>query len=474
MNKTPGIALLFLLLVSCTVGPNFKTPPPPSVHAYVEGKAPDFHFYCAKNLPQAWWQLYQSEKINAMIECGLKNSPTIDAARAALSKAEHDLKSNYSALFFPAITANGAAEREKFSASEFGVENTASSIFNLYTASFNVSYNFDLFGRSRRIIEGLCAQVDYQRYQLEAAQMNLAANIATTAITQAAWQEKIKAQQALVVAQEKTLDLLRQMFELGGANYSQVLAQETLVAQTRASLYPLEKGLAQSRHALAMLTGEFPSDNPFPYVFLNEIRMPQALPLVISSQLVKQRPDVRSAVALLHQASANVGVATADFFPQINLTGSYGWESNEFHHLFSPGNNIWSYAAQVAQPLFNGAQLIEARKRAKAAYDLAFANYRQSVLVAFQQVADGIRAVEKDDKAYTASLAAEQKAKESLDMVEKQFKLGAVNYLDVMQAEIAYQNTIAQRIAAQSARLTDVAALFEALGGPWWCEEKQK
>lgn len=472
MNKTPGLAI-FLLLVGCTVGPNFKTPAPPSVDTYVEGKVPDFDFYCTECMPQYWWLLYESCTINQMIVHGLKNSPTIDAARAALEKAEHDLKASYSALFFPAIIADGGAERQKFSNSEFGGESTANRIFSLYNASFNVSYNFDLFGRSRRIIEGLCAQVDYKRYQLEAAQMNLAANIATTAITQAAWQEKLNTQHYLLNIQEDTLKLLQQMFELGGANGSQVLAQETLVAQTRASIYPIEKGLAQSRHALAMLMGGFPSENTFPNVNLNEIKMPHALPLVIPAKLVKQRPDVRSAVALLHRANADVGVATADFFPQINLTAAYGWQSNEFHNFIGPDTNIWNYGAQILQPIFKGGQLIEARKGAKAAYEEAFANYRQSVLIAFQQVADGIRAVEKDDKAYKASLLAEKKAKDSLDMVNAQFRLGAANYLDILQAEIAYRNVMRERINAQSARLTDVAALFEALGGPWWSEEIQ-
>lgn len=476
-------ALIGLCSISaCNVGPNFKSPEAPCLDQYTElplpietvsseGKGGNAQRYVVNQpLVFEWWRSFQCDALNQLIHRGLVNNPTVESAQAALRVAQFTLSAQIGALQYPSVNAVTGATREQGSAVILGPQADLAdptTVFNLLNAQLNISYNFDVFGSTRRQIEALCAEVDYQRYLLAGATITLASNIATTAITEASLRAQIQSTLDLINYQTKQLEIVNQQFELGGVNRSEVLAQETLLAQTKATLPPLEKTLSQTRHALAALVGTFPSENQLPQFNLEEITLPSELPISLPSVLVKQRPDIQASEALLHQASAKIGVATANMLPQFTISGDAGWEANFLNVLFQPASVIWSLGFQALQPIFQGGSLIAQRKAAIATYEQAYAQYKQTVLTAFQNVADSLRALELDAKTLRAQKAAEDAAFQTVNLTEQQFRLGAVNYLSLLNAEQQYKQTVISRIQAQAARYTDTIALYQSLGGGW-------
>lgn len=471
---------LCVMITGCMVGPDFHSPARPRVQSYTEtpmpkktvatpraGKAGTAQtFYDAKNIPPQWWYLFHSQEINDLVTRGIANSPNLASAYAALRVAQEQLNAQIGNSLFPAFNAALSGQRQQFTNAAQGVA-TAPTIFNLFNASVNVAYTLDVFGGARRQIEGYAAQVDYQQFQLIAAYLTLTSNIVTTAVTVASYQAQIQATNALIRAQEGQLNILEQQFQLGGISQSSVLTQLTLVNQTRATLPPLQKNVSQARHALDVLVGDFPN-RQIPAIKLDNLTLPATLPVTLPSNLVRQRPDVRASEALLHTASANIGVATANLLPQFTITGNYGWESPIPSKLFSHVSNIWAIAGNVTQPVFHGGALFAQRRQAIAAYEQACAQYRQTVLTAFQNVADTLRALETDARTLNDQQRAEISARHNLKLTEDQFRLGGTNYLSLLNAQQQYQTVKIAVIQAKAARYNDTAALFQALGGGWW------
>ena len=255
---------------------------------------------------------------------------------------------------------------------------------------------------------------------------------------------------------------------MGGASQADVLAQQATLTQSQATLPPLQKQLAQQRNQLMTLLGKPPTEDAGQGLQLASLRLPQDLPLSLPSQLVEQRPDVRSAEAQLHAASANIGVAVANQLPQFTITGQLGTAAAGLGSLFGPGTALWSIGASVAQTLLDGGQLEHKKRAAVAAFDKAAAQYRSTVLLAFQDVANALRALQADADALAATTAAERAAQQSLDLSQQQYQFGSISYLTLLNAQQTYQNALINRVKAQAARFADTAALFQALGGGWW------
>jgi NodT family efflux transporter outer membrane factor (OMF) lipoprotein len=230
----------------------------------------------------------------------------------------------------------------------------------------------------------------------------------------------------------------------------------------------MEKQLAQTRHQLAVLVGRLPSEADLPEFDLDDFQLPEELPVSLPSLLVRQRPDIRAAEEVIHAASAQVGVATANLYPQITLTASFGLEASTLGDLFSSGAAIWSLGGGLLQPIFHGGELTAKRRAAIAVYDQAAEQYRDTVLQAFQNVADVLRALAGDASTLKAQAEAEAVARDALDLTQKQFQLGAVSYLSLLNAERQYQQALLALVQAQAARFADTAALYQALGGGWW------
>jgi len=482
-NHGRTLATLFLstALTGCMVGPNFHSPRAPETSTYTESPQPkktlstpkagsagkSQYFLSGKDIPAEWWTLFHSQELDGLIRKGLANSPNLVAAEAALREAQQTLIAQIATSFIPQVSAQFSGTRQRASTATF-VGVNSSNVFSLYNASVNVAYTLDMFGGARREIEALRDQVDFQRFEWEGAYLTLTSNIVTTAITAASLRAQIAATYDLIKSQQRQLMIVERQFHVGGVSRADVLTQQAQLAQTRATLPPLEQSLAQSNHALSVLIGELPSENHIPKFNLTQLNLPSQLPMSLPSRLVRQRPDIRASEALLAAASAQIGVATANLFPQLSLTGSYGGTDTTISHLFSARNVVWNYGGSLLQPLFNGGALYAKKRAAVAAYEQAAAQYRQTVLQAFQNVADTLRALQHDAETLQAEKEAEVASQNSLALTQKQFHLGGVSYLSLLTAERQYQQTRIALIQAEAARYNDTAALFQALGGGWW------
>lgn len=466
------------------VGPDFQSPPSAPVTQFTEkplppktvnAASPAGHsqsFVSARDIPADWWEIFHSPSLNALVVKGIQGSPDLEAAQAAMREALQNWRAERGQMY-PAINLSAGAQRERFSSAEFGVPNSPSTTFNLYNTTVNVAYTLDLFGGIRRQIEAMAAQVDYQRYEWDATYLTLTSNIVTTAITEASLRGQIAATRALIREQEQALSLIRKQRHLGAVSSAEVLSQATELAQTQATLPPLEKSLAQNRNALAALVGCLPEEFHFPAFHLRDLRLPTQIPLTLPSNLVNQRPDIQASEALLHAASAQIGVATANMLPQITLSAYYGFISTQLKNFFSTPNSIWNIGAQLLQPIFQGEALISQRRAAIAAYDKAAARYRQTVILAFQNVADALNALTIDAKTLRDYAQAEKTARANWLLVRNRYRLGAVSYLNLLIAEQQYQRARIHRIRSEAARFSDIAVLYHALGGGWWHVEVQ-
>ncbi len=468
-----------ILLAACAVGPDYRAPEAPKAAVYTETPLPERtasaqvsaggaqRFESNGEISAEWWKLFASPELDQLMRAALAGHPTLEAAQAALRQAEENLNAQY-AVLYPSVDASLGAKRQRINGATFGNPAIPSSVFNLYNASVNVSYAIDLAGGARRELEALQAGIESQRFQVEATYLTLTANIATTAFREASLREQIRATREIVSAQERQLQLMEKQLALGAISRADVLGQRAQSAQTRAGLPPLEKALAQTRNQLAVLVGRFPGEAGLPQLDLAGLRLPETLPVSLPSDLVQQRPDIRSAEAILRQTNARIGVAQALMFPQLTLSGSYGVGSTSTSNLFDRNNLLWNVGANLLQPIFHAGQL-QARKRgAIAAYDQAFAQYRQTVLAAFQNVADVLLALEFDAVTLGAQAEAETAARESLEVTRGQIQFGAANYVALLNAQRQYEQARIGLVQAQAARYADTAALFQALGGGWW------
>jgi NodT family efflux transporter outer membrane factor (OMF) lipoprotein len=337
----------------------------------------------------------------------------------------------------------------------------------LYNASVSASYTLDIFGGNRRALEGLKAKVDYQVFELEAARQTLAANVVSAAITQASLRAKIAIAQEVMDAQGWQLAITEERYKAGGVSVLDVQNQSILLDQTKASLPPLKKQLVQINHQLAVYLGREPAEAKIDEFDLNNLHLPEELPLSLPSSLARQRPDIRAAEALWHQASANIGVATANLFPQITLSGSFGSQRASFGDILS-GVNIWSIAGNLMQPVFHGGELRARQRLSVAAYDEAAAAYKQTVLKGLQEVADTLYALDADAETLKTRTDTTDHARAAYEIAQRQYHLGGISHLALLDAQRQLLQTEMDRVQAQADRYTDTAALLYALGGGWW------
>lgn len=476
----PAMLLLALsALAGCTtVGPDFKQPAAPAVAGYTTQALPaqtvatdgmalggSQRFVSGQAVAAQWWQSFGSARLNTLIEQGLQASPTLLAAQATLRQAQQTYAAQAGSSLYPQVDVNLGAKRQRTNNSNFG-QTGGEHIFNLYNAGVTVSYNFDLFGGNRRALEALAAQADYQGYQLEGARQTLAANIVTAALAQAQYAAQIKATEAILTAQQSQVDIAHKRFELGAIARGDELSLLTQLEQTRASLPPLRNQLQQTNHLLAVLVGEAPGAANITQFNLSDFTLPAEVPVLVPSELVRQRPDIQASEALLRSANAEYGVAISKAYPQINLSATLGASALTTSTLFGPGTLVWSLASQLAQPLFNGG-LKAGVNSAQASFDAASANYQQTVLQGLRNVADVLRALDNGAETLQAQAAANNAAEASLKLVQQQYLLGGLSYLQLLTAQQQAQQTRINLIAAQTQRLTNTAALYQAMGGGW-------
>jgi NodT family efflux transporter outer membrane factor (OMF) lipoprotein len=472
---------IMLLAGACAVGPDFERPAAPEVTGYtsaplaqqtassdIQGGETQ-HFVQELDIPGQWWTLFRSAALNSLIEEALKNNPTLPAAEAALRQAWENVYAAEGAFFPTAVVSYSPSRNKTATGITFTGASSGSPFFTLHTAQVVVTYAPDVFGGTRREVESLAATAEFQRFQLEAAYLTLTSNVVAAAVQEASLRGQIAATEEIIKIQTGSLDILRKQFELGQVAGADVAAVEATLAQAQATLPPLQKQLAVQRDLLTALIGRLPSQEPAEKFDLASLRLPQELPVSLPSKLVEQRPDIQSAAAQVHSASAEIGVAVAARLPQFTLTGNAGTTANQINQLFvTPGTAFWTVAGNVAQTVFDAGTLLHKQRAAVAAFDQAAAMYRSTVIAAFQNVADTLHALQSDAETLKAAYAAERAAFKSLEIARRQLQLGAIGYLGLLTAENTYDTALLALVQAQAARYADTAALFQALGGGWW------
>jgi NodT family efflux transporter outer membrane factor (OMF) lipoprotein len=489
ISRLVAALLTMLALSACAVGPNFHSPKPPDTEHYTRAPQPTETvgtpgaggaagaaqtFSADRNIPADWWTLFHSPSLDELMRQALNDSPTVQSAQATLLNARETYRAERGALLFPGVDANIQAQRQSEPGALLGQPQITELIYNLFGATLNVSYRLDLFGASRRQLETFAAQSDYQRFELEAARLSLADNVVTTAVNIASLHAQIAALTDIIASERTQLKVVRAQFDAGGASRADLLTQQSQLATNEAQLPALEKALAQAQHRLAVLAGRTPDDATVPDFTMEQLSLPEELPLSVPAQLVRQRPDVQAAEALLHASMAQLGVATANMYPQLNLTGSIGTEALGYQQLFKQSSFVWSLGANLTQPIFHGGELLYQKRAARANLERATADYRQAVLLALEDVADTLRALEGDARVLQANTTAESDAREALNIVKMQYQAGGVSYLALLISQRQYQLAVESRVQAQATRYADTAALYQALGGGWWNRENAK
>ena len=336
----------------------------------------------------------------------------------------------------------------------------------MHTAQLSVGYAADVFGGNRRALESLEAQREVQAWQLKAAQLTLAANVISAALQEASLRDQLAATEQLSNMAERQLRLLETQKRLGAAPGSAVLAQEALLRQAEATAAGQRKQLAVQRDLLAMLIGTMPADLLAPTLKLSDLHLPD-VPTGLPAQLVEQRPDVRAAESQLHSANADIGVAVANMLPQITLSANYGAGAETLGQLFRANSLLWSIGANLAQPLFQGGSLLHRKRAAEAQLEFTLAQYQNTVLGAFQNVADTLEAARHDADQHLATIRQERAASASLRIAQRQLELGDISVLTLLNAESAFLQASTARIQAQTSRYLDIVAVYQALGGGW-------
>lgn len=461
-----------MLLAACAVGPDYQKPAAPQASGYtpepltplkevngtLAGGAQEF--VMDQDIPAQWWTLFGSAELNAVIERALHANADLEAAKAALRIAQENVSAQQGA-YFPTVNVQYSPSRQR-------VVNNTPALYTLHTAQLNVSYTADVFGGNQRQVENLEAVAEGQKYQMQATYLTLTSNVVAAAVQEASLRAQIRATQEIIRVQEELLKLLQRQYALGDVAQADVAAQETALAQSYATLPPLQSSLSQQRHALAALTGSLP-DQELPETFtLESLKLPAQMPVSLPSALLAQRPDIAAAEAQLHAATAAVGIAKANMLPQITLTAGIGSSAYGFSDLFTSGNGIWSVVGGLTQPLFAGGTLLHRKRSAEAALDQAAAQYQSTVIKAFQNVSDALRTLQFDADTLRTQSLAERAAARSLAIARRSVELGNATPQSLLTAIQTYQQTVISLTQAQASRYADSAALFLAMGGGWW------
>jgi NodT family efflux transporter outer membrane factor (OMF) lipoprotein len=473
-SKRVAPALLIgLALGACSaLGPSRAPPAIPAVPRYAAGPVPE-QLPAADGKAQrlavgarpipAWWTLYASPELDALVAEGLANSPSLDAARHALQAAREGLRAELGESLFPSVGIALAPERER--ALGLPPSPFEPALANLFTVEAQTSYTFDFLGGALLAHRALAGQVQQQAYQFEATRRALAGNIVVAAINAAALAEEVAATERLVAFDEERAARALSLYHDGSTAHDDALAAELDAANSAATLPGLRAQLSAVLHAEATLLGRTPSAAPEPLA-LAALHLPETLPLAVPSELLHQRPDILAAEAALRASADEAGAATSALFPSLTLSASYGRGAFDWTQLRSPQSTIWNVGAALAQPLFNGGALRARRREYLDLYEEAAADYRRTVLAAFQSVADSLVALDEDAHALAASAQAADAAALVREHTEARARLGALPLTAVLVAGRQAESASIQRTRARAQRLADSASLLLAMGDP--------
>ncbi|AOJ73409.1 MULTISPECIES: efflux transporter outer membrane subunit [unclassified Burkholderia] len=457
-------------LAGCAAGPDYVSPAPPldprflpSPAAFPPAGGDDGtqHAQAGAAVPERWWTAFASPQLDDTVSEAIADSPTLDTARATLEQAQQAILAARGGLF-PQVD---VAASGKHARTSIGADESVHTIGNLLAVGPTVSYDLDLSGRVRRQVEQQTALAEYQRDALAAAYLALTGNTVTQALTAASAREQIAAVDDIVAVDRHNVELVEIERVVGKASDSDVLAARSQLASDLALAPPLAQQLSAAEDALAILVGKTPARWQAPRFDFGMIALPLEVPVSLPSAWLKARPDIRAAQAQLHAASAAIGVATAQLYPDVTLSASWTQAASAMGPLFEPASRLWSVAAALTVPLFHGGTLKAQQREAIDAFDAQLGSYRQTVLTAFGQVADTLRALEHDADALAAQREALDTAKASLDLEQESYRVGTASLVDVLQAQRLYAQARVGYAKAKGLRYVDTAQLYVAMGG---------
>ncbi|OMG70362.1 efflux transporter outer membrane subunit [Burkholderia ubonensis] len=412
-----------------------------------------------------WWTQYRSDALNALVDEGLRNSPTLSAAAHTLNAAREQLRAQIGSSMLPSIDAGGQAARQRALGVPIPALGAPTLLYDTFVGQLQARYTIDLFGASRFANRALAKRVDVSAFQLESARRALAANIVVASVTSSVLGAQIDTTERLVALADAQARDAERRYALGAASRGDALNARQSAETAAAGLPALRQQRDSARHALAVLVGRTP-DQPPADLALADLHLPAQVPIVVPSDLLKSRPDIRAADAALQAAAAEVGVATAQLFPQLSLSASMGQGGFNWPAMLSGAGAIWSIGASLSQPIFHGGALLAQRRAAKESYEAAVDQYKQTVLTAFQDIADSLAALEHDAQALDASGRAALAARGAYDDAAARVRLGALPPSASRASELQYRNARLDEIRATGARLADTARLYQAMGTP--------
>jgi NodT family efflux transporter outer membrane factor (OMF) lipoprotein len=471
--KRTGAAALALTVGACgAFGPPREPPPMPSpAHYAVDASSEKLPLadgvtqrlaVGARPLPM-WWTLYQSDALNALVDEGLAKSPSLAAAQSTLKAAREGLRSQIGQNMLPSVDVGFSPTRQR----ALGIPILPQQTFleNIFAAEVQTSYTFDFFGAAVLADRALARQVQQQAYQLESTRRALAANIVVATINAASLQEQVAATEQLVALGEQRARQTAGRYQLGSASRDDMLAAEQDAANAAATLPALRAQAAAVRHAQAVLLGRTPDQAPLP-LSLNALHPPESVPVSVPSDLLHQRPDILAAEAAVRATADEAGAAAASMFPSLTLSAAYGRGGFDWSTFSSPAGAIWSVGASLTQPLFHGGALVARKHQYEATHDAAVAQYKQTVLAAFQNVADTLVSLDEDANTLVQTQRAAAAAHSVQSDAESRYRLGATPFFATLTAGQQYQSATVQYVRARAARLADTAALFDSMGDP--------
>lgn len=457
-------------LAGCTVGPDFVAPSPPRETNYVRGQAATVsakvpgdttqQIHLGGVLDADWWTRLRSPELDRTVTLALSSNRTLEVARADLSRASEGIKVASSGLF-PQIDATAGLAWQQYGASFLGPEARTFPAFAAYNGGVNVSYDPDVFGGIHRGIELAAADKDVQQEALRAAQLNIASDTVLEALQIASTRAQIDVVNSVIASDKRTLGLVQARELAGAASEQDVTTAQSQMDRDRTLLPALQQQLNLAQDALATLVGRSPADWAAPDFSLAGMSLPQDVPLVVPSELVRSRPDIRAAEAQLHAASAQVGIATADLYPRFTLSTSAAAQGL----LSGPVGAAWSLIGGITAPIFHGGALSAQRRAAQDAYQAAFAQYQQTVLTAFRQVADTLHALQNGADAVVAQQHALGSATRALGLNRAGYTAGSATILQVLDAQRLQQLAELSLVQTRTERFLQTVQLFVAAGG---------
>jgi NodT family efflux transporter outer membrane factor (OMF) lipoprotein len=470
-------AIMVCALAGCAVGPDFVRPAAPSFTAYDNDQAPPAGLptpsliTSGETLPAQWWELFHAPALPEVLNQAIAANQTLAAARATLAQAQEAIVQARS-TWYPAVSLGASAGRSIVGNGTnqyfYGPSTTVSNQFSLGPS---ISYTFDIVGQTARTVEQAKANAENEHYQLAAAYLTLTSSAVTQAITLAMTQKLLATTEDLIKNDEKNLDLVQKSFLIGTAAQTDVLTAQAQLENDRTQLPALHQQISVARHALSVLVGQAPSQWRTPNFNFDSFTMPETIPVSLPSELVRQRPDILSAEALLHADSAAIGIAAAQLYPSLTLSLSDTYQSAMANTLLNNASKLVSADVNGNWVLFQGGALESQKRAAIDTYDAQLATYRQTVLTAFAQVADALRAIDNDAESLRLAQNALNISTTSLRLQRGSYSAGKSNVLQLITAENAFAQASMNFVRVQGQRLQDCVVLFTALGGGWESKE---